>query len=215
MIKSAIYNQNNKKIGEINLPEKIFGAAWNADLVHQVYVWQLTGSRQPLAHAKDRSEVRGGGRKPWRQKHTGRARHGSIRSPLWKGGGATFGPRKEKKFAKKINLKMKIKALLSVFSRKFKDQEIKIIETLDLKEAKTKKAAEFFKNFFVKNQPNVLCVVARDNKNFLRAGRNLPKVKILKTNNLNLIDCLKHHYIFFDQKSVDEIIAKYTVGVKN
>lgn len=209
MLKSIVYNQNNQKIGEIDLPEKIFGAAWNADLVHQVYVWQIAASRKPLAHVKERGEVRGGGRKPWRQKHTGRARHGSIRSPLWVGGGVTFGPRKEKIFAKKINLKMKIKALLSVLSKKFKDQEVRIIENLALIEAKTKKAAELFNHFFTKSQPSVLCVVAKDNKNFLRAGRNLPKVKTVKTNSLNLIDCLKHQYIFFEQKAVDELAAKY------
>lgn len=209
MPKSAIYNQNNQKIGELDLPDYIFGTAWNADLVHQVYVGQLAASRKSLAHVKDRSEVRGGGRKPWRQKHTGRARHGSIRSPLWVGGGVTFGPRNEKKFTKKINHKMKIKALLSVFSKKFKDQEIKIIENLNLTEAKTKKAFEIFKNFFVKTRPNVLCVVTQDNRNFLRAARNLAKVKGIKTNNLNLIDCLKHQYIFFEQKAVKEIIVKY------
>lgn len=209
MLKSPVYDQNNQQVGEIDLPENIFGVDWNADLVHQVYLWQRAASRRPLAHTKDRGEVRGGGRKPWRQKHTGRARHGSIRSPLWIGGGVVFGPTKEKKFAKKINFKMKVKALLTLLSKKFKDQKIKILTTMVLTEPKTKKAAEFLKKFFLKSQPNVLCVIAQDNQNFLRASRNLPKVKTIKTDNLNLIDCLKYQYIFFEQKAINELVAKY------
>ncbi len=107
-MKADIYNQQNQKIGEADLLNKIFNIKWNPDLVHQVLTVQLANRRQVLAHTKGRGEVRGGGRKPWRQKGTGRARHGSIRSPIWKGGGITFGPTKERVFARKINKKMKI-----------------------------------------------------------------------------------------------------------
>ena len=116
-MKINIYNLKKEKAGEIELSDRIFGVKWNADLVHQALNTQLANRRQPWAHAKDRAEVSGGGKKPWKQKGTGRARHGSIRSPLWIGGGATFGPSKERNFAKKINIKMKRLAIFSVLSR--------------------------------------------------------------------------------------------------
>ena len=104
-MKTDIFNQQNNKVDIIDLPERIFGVKWNPDLVHQALMAQLANRRQPSAHVKDRSEVSGGGKKPWKQKGTGRARHGSNRSPIWKGGGVTHGPTKEKNFTKKINKK--------------------------------------------------------------------------------------------------------------
>ena len=118
-----LYNAGGSIIGKADLPEKMFGQKWNPDLVHQVLAAQESNARKPLAHAKGRGEVRGGGKKPWRQKGTGRARHGSIRSPLWKGGGVTHGPTKERNFEKKINKKMRRAALFSILSRKTKEQE--------------------------------------------------------------------------------------------
>ncbi|MCX6741436.1 MAG: 50S ribosomal protein L4, partial [Candidatus Parcubacteria bacterium] len=107
----SLYNQQGKEIDKLELPVEIFGLKINTDLISQALTTQLASSRQSIAHSKDRSEVRGGGKKPWRQKGTGRSRHGSNRSPIWTGGGVTFGPRSEKNFSKKINKKMKRQAL--------------------------------------------------------------------------------------------------------
>src|SRR3990167_5955176 len=117
-MKISIYNQAGEKTSTMNLPKEIFEIKFNADLVHQIAVSLSANKRQISAHSKTRSEVRGGGKKPWRQKGTGRARHGSIRSPLWKGGGVTFGPRKDKVYEKDVPKKMRRKALLMVLSEK-------------------------------------------------------------------------------------------------
>jgi len=140
-----IYNQEAEPVGEIKLSDKVFGVKVNESLVHQAMVTQMANQRQVLAHTKDRSEVRGGGRKPWRQKGTGRARAGSIRSPIWIGGGVTFGPRKERNFKKKINQKMKQKAILMVLSDKVANNNLMILDKLEMKEFKTKMFAEMLK----------------------------------------------------------------------
>ena len=120
-LEAVVYSQEGKKSGSVTLPEAVFGEKWNADLVHQVVVAMQANARQPIAHTKDRSEVRGGGRKPWAQKGTGRARHGSSRSPIWRHGGVTHGPRNDRDFSQKINRKMKVKALYAVLSKKFRE----------------------------------------------------------------------------------------------
>jgi large subunit ribosomal protein L4 len=127
-MEAKIYNIQGKEAGNITLPENIFGLPWNADLVHQVVTAMQANARGPVAHTKDRGEVRGGGRKPWQQKGTGRARHGSIRSPIWKGGGITHGPRNDKIYAQKVNRQARQKALLVALSRKYKDGEIVFVD---------------------------------------------------------------------------------------
>ena len=141
-LESDIYNQEGKKIGEVELPKRIFNAPWNSDLVHQVVISMQSNARTPVAHTKGRGDVRGGGRKPWKQKGTGRARHGSRRSPIWVGGGVTHGPLSEKNYKKKINKKMKTQALYAVLSRKAKDKEIILLDTLNISKPKTKSAKE-------------------------------------------------------------------------
>lgn len=128
---ASIYNIKGEKAGTITLPENIFGLSWNADLVHQVVTAMQANARQPVAHTKDRGEVRGGGKKPWQQKGTGRARHGSSRSPIWRGGGITHGPRNDKIYAQKINRQQRQKALLVALSRKLKDGEIIFIDAIE------------------------------------------------------------------------------------
>src|SRR3954462_9048133 len=129
-MESPIYNAQGKKTGTVTLPESVFGVFWNDALMHQVVTSMHSNARPNVAHTKGRGEVRGGGRKPWQQKGTGRARHGSIRSPIWKGGGVTHGPRNEKVYARKINKGMRQKALLVALSRKAKDGEVILLESL-------------------------------------------------------------------------------------
>ena len=201
-MKTKLYNQEAKTIGEIDLPDEIFAVKWKPALVHQVLVAQQTNRRQPLAHAKGRGEVRGGGRKPWRQKGTGRARHGSIRSPLWRGGGVTFGPTKERVFVKKINKKAKRTALFSVLAKKFKDEEIKVVDEIKIKEAKTKLAAKILRNFFPQKRNAGLVVLPQSQPDLIRAVRNLSFAQIATVNSLDVEKLLKHKNVLFFQKAI-------------
>src|SRR3989344_2772080 len=143
----AVYNQQGKKMEEtIKLPKEIFEVPMNADLVHQVLISQTANKRQVSAHTKTRGEVRGGGRKPWRQKGTGRARHGSTRSPIWKGGGVSGGPRNDKNYERTIPQKMRRRALHMVLSEKVKNNLLVVIDSLDMEKAKTKQMAATIKN---------------------------------------------------------------------
>jgi large subunit ribosomal protein L4 len=136
-MEATIYNTNGKKSGSVTLPESIFGVAWNDSLMHQVVTGMQSNARTNVAHTKGRGDVRGGGRKPWQQKGTGRARHGSIRSPIWRGGGVTHGPTNEKNYEKRIPKKMRAKALFMALSKKFKDGEVIFVDSFTFAEPKT------------------------------------------------------------------------------
>ena len=211
-----VYNIQGEKTGTIELSKKIFGLKINNDLVYQAVIVQMAGRRTPLAHTKERGEVRGGGRKPWRQKGTGRARHGSIRSPIWRGGGTTFGPRKEKVFAKKINKKARRKALLMALSSKVKDKELVILDKLELKEPKTKLMAEIVSKLFLprgkagkKTPKSILIATPKKNENIIRANRNLPYTKTIAADSLNTIDLLSFKYLFLDKEAIKVIEKTY------
>lgn len=139
-LEANVFDMEGKGAGKITLPESIFGLSWNADLVHQVVTSMMTDAREPIAHAKMRGEVAGTGKKPWQQKGTGRARHGSRRSPIWVGGGTTHGPRNDKNYARNINKKMKTKALYTLLSKKLRDGEVVFMKSLDLAEPKANNA---------------------------------------------------------------------------
>jgi len=202
-----VYNQEGKEVSEIKLNEAIFGLPWNDDLVHQAVRVAFANQRPVLASTKDRSEVRGGGRKPWRQKGTGRARHGSIRSPLWKGGGVTFGPTSERNFKLKINKKMAQKALITALSGKAKDNEILILDDLKLPAPKTKEMAKVMLNF--SQIKNALLVISEPNENVKRAGNNLPNLEIININNLNILDILKYQYVILTKDGIEYLNKKY------
>lgn len=199
-----VYNQEGKKTGQARLPKEIFEVKMNPDLVHQVVVSQMANRRQRIAQTKDRSEVRGGGRKPWAQKGTGRARAGSIRSPLWKGGGVTFGPRKEKVFKKKIPKKIKRKALLMVLSVKAKNNLLTLLEELKIEEPKTKMISEIL-NKLPSKQKSTLIVLSEVNRNLILAARNLPRVEVIQAKDLNALDLLSFKYLLVPRASLKVI----------
>lgn len=212
-MKSQVYNLNGEVTDKIDLPDFIFNRPWNSSLVQQVLLAQQANNRQIIAHAKGRGEVRGGGKKPWRQKGTGRSRHGSIRSPIWKGGGVTHGPTKEKRYGQKINKKMKKAAIYSVVSKKLSDHELKIIDSFNASNfVKTKQLDLALKKFLVqpKNSKklSVLLVPNQENKMVFRVAANIPKVKSLRPKDLNVEDLLKYKHIIFDVKAVHEMENK-------
>jgi len=205
---AEVYNIKNERTGKMELPDEIFRVAWRPDLVHQV-VTALRSNRRPvLAHAKGRGEVRGGGRKPWPQKGTGQARHGSIRSPLWRGGGVTHGPSRERDYSKKINKEMKRQALYSVLSKKLAEGELKIVEELNLSEAKTKILNGILNKFFGEKR-SVLVVPKSGNRAVHLAGRNIPKTAVLNPNNLNVYDCLIRKYVVFEKDAVRDFAETF------
>jgi len=212
-MRAIVYNQKGEKVGQADLPAEIFEVAMNKDLVHQAVVTQMANARQVLAHTKDRSEARGGGRKPWQQKGTGRARHGSIRSPIWRGGGVTFGPTKERVFAKKINKKMKRKALLMALSSKIKDQEMILLDKLEIAEAKTKQMVEVINNLKKKikkdlDKGTLIVLVERESK-IVRATRNIPKIKVIRADSLSVLDVLSCKYLLMPQGAIEVIKKTY------
>lgn len=206
-----LYNLNNERAGTVELPERVFGVKWNPDLVHQALRVQLNNRRNQSAHTKGRSEVSGGGKKPWRQKGTGRARHGSIRSPLWKGGGVTHGPTKDRDYSLKINKKMKQLAIFSVLARRLKDGEIKIVDSLVITEPKTKILNDSLKGFIPEKKVilNALIVPAEGDKNIYKATRNLAKIGAISPKSLNIYDLLKHKQILMDKSAVAIINEHY------
>lgn len=212
-MKITVYNQEGKEVGKAELPAEVFDVPMNKDLVHQVVVTQMAGARQVLAHTKDRSEVRGGGAKPWRQKGTGRARHGSIRSPIWKGGGVTFGPTKERVFAKKINKKMKRKALLMALSSKVRDKEMVLLDKLELAQAKTRQIIEVFNNLKAKIKKDLtkgtLIVLSTSDQKIIRAVKNIPKIKTIRADSLNVVDVLSCRYLLVLQGAIEVIKKTY------
>lgn len=203
-MKANKYNQKGEQTGTIELPKSVFGVPWNDDLVHQVAVSQQANKRTPIAHTKDRSEVRGGGRKPWRQKGTGQARHGSRRSPIWRGGGITFGPRNEKSYNKKINKKMKVRAFFTTLSRKLKDNEIIFVDNLIFTEPKSKQAKETIVNFSkisgfdtlaVKKKNSAFFALGTKDKNIEKSFKNFGNILVDEARNLDLLSILTYKYL--------------------
>lgn len=199
VIKVDAYNQKGEKTGQADLPAEIFNVKFSPDLVHQVVVSQMANRRQVSAHTKDRSEVRGGGRKPWRQKGTGRARHGSIRSPLWPGGGITFGPRKEKNLKKIIPAKMRKKALFMVLSQKLRDKEIIFLDELKIDKIKTKEILEILKKLKLSN---VLIALPEMDEKIILSARNIPQAETIQARELNSLDVLNYKYLIMPEKSI-------------
>ncbi len=208
-MKVKVYNQKGEEVGTTVLPKEVFEREINPDLIHQVVVCMMANQRHPWAHTKDRGEVSGGGKKPWRQKGTGRARHGSIRSPIWVGGGVAHGPRKEKKYKKRIPKRMKRQALLLVLSGKVKDNELVVLDKLEIDTPKTKKMAEIIKNLKEKakiiEKKSLLIAIPKKDDNIIRSAYNIPKVEVMEARNLNVLELLKYKYLVLPKDSIKVI----------
>ena len=195
------YDQTGKELGQTRLPAEIFGVAMNKDLVHQIVLSQAANRRQSSAHTKGRGEVSGGGKKPWRQKGTGRARHGSTRSPIWRHGGIVFGPT-----ARTVRLtmpqKMKKAALFSALSSKAAEKEILGVSGIDKATGKTKEIAELLKKM---NTKNALILVVEKQDSIIRAVKNIPQTTTLPVNQVNAYEVLKHKMLILTKEAVERL----------
>lgn len=207
-ISAKIFNQKGKESGSIDLPAKVFAAKWRSDLVHQVVEGMRSNKRAGTADTKGRGEVRGGGKKPWKQKGTGRARHGSTRSPIWVGGGVTHGPLAEKNYKRKISKKMRAQALFSVLSRKLKDGELVFVDSLAMSAIKTADGVNAINSIAKaggfklpkkaqKNAKILTAVFARDEK-IEKSFRNISTLDLVFLKNLNPLDVLNHKYLLIE-----------------
>lgn len=210
MAEAKLYNQQGEKVGEITLNPAIFEVEANANVIKQVVVAQLANGREVIADTKNKGEVRGGGRKPWKQKGTGRARHGSTRSPIWKGGGVTFGPTTDRNFTKKVNKKVKKRALFMVLSEKAQDVAVSVIEELNCVEPKTKKMAILLKKMGFGKK--TLVVVGKADDNVIRSIRNIGEVDVMVANSLNVVDLLKSKNILFTKDALNTVETVYLIG---
>ena len=205
MANVSVYNIEGKEVGSIELNDAVFGVEVNEHLVHMAVVNQLANNRQGTQSAKTRSEVSGGGRKPWRQKGTGHARQGSTRAPQWTGGGIVFAP-KPRDYSFKMNKKEKRIALLSALSSKVAESKIVVLDEFKLDEIKTKKFVEVMNNLKVEN---ALVVLEGENKNVVLSGRNIPTVKVSATNEINTYDVLKYTTLVVTKAAVEKLEEVY------
>lgn len=200
-MKQALLNTKGEKAGELELSDKIFGVAWNPDLVHQVVTIQQGNKRQASAKVKDRGEVRGGGKKPWRQKGTGRARHGSTRSPLWRGGGVTHGPTSERNYKRKLNTKMRKKALFSALSEKLRESKVFLLDSFGIENAKTKELIAALHNLPLNEKSTLLVLPAMEQKVIL-ASRNIPYLSTVQARELNVLDVMNATNVILPKESL-------------
>ena len=205
MANVSVYNIEGKEVGSIELNDAVFGVEVNEHLVHMAVVNQLANNRQGTQSAKTRSEVSGGGRKPWRQKGTGHARQGSTRAPQWTGGGIVFAP-KPRVYSFKMNKKEKRISLLSALSSKVAESKIVVLDEFKLDEIKTKKFVEVMNNLKVEN---ALVVLEGENKNVVLSGRNIPSVKVTATNEINTYDVLKYTTLVVTKAAVEKLEEVY------
>jgi len=233
MLKASIYNQKAEVVGDIDLPGNVFGLKVKEGLVHQAVVAQMSNERQVLAHTKQRADVRGGGKKPWKQKGTGRARAGSSRSPIWIGGGVTFGPLKNRNFSKDINLKMKRAALFMALSDKLAEKNMAVLDKIQSENFKTKEFDKVVANFekgILKQEEaskekkagtekkvakkkkvkrSVLLINGSNQEKDKYSANNLPGVKLINLDNINIVDLLKYKKLIITVEAIKKIEQRY------
>ncbi len=188
-----MYNAAGEQQGTMTLTDAVFGVAAKSSVVHQVYVAQQANAREPWADTKNRGEVRGGGKKPWAQKGTGRARHGSIRSPIWKGGGVTFGPVSERNYKQKVNKKMNRLAVKMLLSDKVADNKLMVLGVME-NAGKTKAVVSVF-NKLPSARRSTLLLVEKMNDAVSRAVRNVPKIDVMPAKDVSVVDLMHHQYV--------------------
>lgn len=221
-METTIYNTQGKKAGSVTLPEAVFNVAWNDALMHQVVTSMQGNARTPVAHAQTRGEVRGGGRKPWAQKGTGRARHGSTRSPIWRGGGVTHGPRNDKSYARTVPKKMRSKALAMALSKKFALGEIIFVDSFGIDAPKTAAAKKTIASLasslgFTKLQKAknaALIALADPREAIVKSFRNIGNVDIKAVRELNPVSVLQHAYLIIENPDASCAILSHRMGEK-
>jgi len=201
----GLFNIEGKKVGDVSLNEKVFNVEVNKAVLHQVVVAQLANKRQGTQSAKTRAEVRGGGIKPWRQKGTGRARQGSIRSPQWVGGGIVFAP-KPRDYRVSLPKSMRRVAMKSALTAKVMENEMIVLESLVFDAPKTKDMVTMLKAFDVKK---ALIITAESNENVYKSGRNVEGIQVMPVNNINVYDLLKYDNLIITQDAVSKLEEVY------
>jgi large subunit ribosomal protein L4 len=207
MTKIKVYNMEGKVVGEKELAPKLFNVKIDEGLVHFVSGAQADNARVASAHTKTRGEVRGGGKKPWKQKGTGRARQGSTRSPIWVGGGITFGPRPNRNFSKKVNKKTKLAVLAMALTDKAQNDGLIALDSLTFADGKTKKMAALMAKLPVKR--NILVVLPKSEPMVVRASRNLQKVQTVNVSDVSLLDLLKADSVVAPVATIEAWEAKF------
>ncbi len=204
MITLPVYNLEGKEVNSIALDDRVFALPKNDHLLHEVYVSLSANERGVYAHTKGRGERKGSGRKPWKQKHTGRARAGSVRSPLWRKGGVVFGPKKDRNFSKKINRKVRQKAMKIALSEKIRSGTVRIVDSLVLTEWKTKRVAEALVALNI-SEKSAIFAFSKEESGINRASRNIPKVSPLSIQTLNTKELLNHKFLIMSKASVGDL----------
>ncbi len=215
-MKATLYNQKGEKKGELSLAKNIFEVEIKEGLVHEYLVYQQANERMTIAHTKSKADVRGGGRKPWKQKGTGRARQGSIRNPHWKGGGVAFGPKKWENYEKMMPKKMRRAALFSILTSKAKEGKIMALDKFELEKPKTKEFAQLLIKLQIER--NVLVVMNKTEETLKRSAANHKNAKVIQSGYMNPADLLKYDNLMFTETALKDIETTYhhgTEGVAN
>lgn len=204
----SLLNKKGEKVGSLTLEASLFDVKPSPALLHEAIVAQQANSREAIAHTLTRGEVTGSSKKPWKQKGTGRARHGSTKSPIWVGGGITFGPRNERNFSLKINKSAKRKALAMILSEKVATDRFVAIDELGLKDGKTKELVEILKNLPI-SKKKTLIILPPEQKDVAIAAKNLKGIQTMPANTLNVVDLLKTDVVLISKEAVEMITQIY------
>jgi large subunit ribosomal protein L4 len=204
-MKIKVYNLEGKETGELNLDEKIFGVKIKPEVVHEVFTAQMNNRRESWADTKTKGEVRGGGKKPWKQKGTGRARHGSIRSPIWRGGGVTFGPLTVRNYKSKINFNTRRVATRMCLTDKVESGALWVVDSFSFAEPKTKAFAAFLKKLPAKQKSFLVLTGEKENKNIFRMTRNLVKIETAKAADASVVSLIKYQGVIASREAITEV----------